>query len=156
GAPAARRHERLPAAGTLRHRCQAGARGPRAAARLRRRPPHGALDRGRLAAAARELPQEDRMTFQHPILLIFLLLVPALVVGWIWLERRREERAPAWSSPALLPNMLRGNPGRRRIVPAVFFLIGLVLLVTGFARPEATLSVPREGATVALAMDVSG
>jgi Ca-activated chloride channel homolog len=96
------------------------------------------------------------MTFQHPILLIFLLLVPAAVVGWIWLERRREKRASAWSSPALLPNMLRGNPGRRRLVPAVFFLLGLALLLAGFARPEATLSVPREGATVVLAMDVSG
>jgi Ca-activated chloride channel family protein len=96
------------------------------------------------------------MSFQHPVLLIALLIVPAAVVGWIWLERRRSERATAWSSPALLPNMLTSKPGRRRFVPLVLFLVGLTLLLAGFARPEATLTVPREGATVVLALDVSG
>jgi Ca-activated chloride channel homolog len=96
------------------------------------------------------------MSFQHPALLIALLIVPAAVVGWIWLERRRSERAAAWSSPALLPNMLTAKPGRRRFVPLALFLVGLTLLLAGFARPEATLTVPREGATVVLALDVSG
>jgi Ca-activated chloride channel homolog len=96
------------------------------------------------------------MSFQHPVLLIALLIVPAAVAGWIWLERRRGERAAVWSSPALLPNMLTSKPGRRRFVPLVLFLVGLTLLLAGFARPEATLTVPREGATVVLAMDVSG
>jgi Ca-activated chloride channel family protein len=96
------------------------------------------------------------MSFQHPVLLIALLIVPAAVVGWVWLERRRRERAVAWSSPALLPNMLTSKPGRRRFVPLVLFLVGLTLLLAGFARPEATLTVPREGATVVLALDASG
>jgi len=96
------------------------------------------------------------MSFQHPVLLIALLIVPAAVAGWIWLERRRGERAAAWSSPALLPNMLTSKPGRRRFVPLVLFLVGLTLLLAGFARPEATLTVPREGATVVLALDASG
>jgi len=96
------------------------------------------------------------MSFQHPVLLISLLIVPAAVVGWIWLERRRAERAAAWSSPSLLPNMLTAKPGRRRLVPLVLFLVGLTLLLAGFARPEATLTVPREGATVVLALDDSG
>jgi Ca-activated chloride channel family protein len=96
------------------------------------------------------------MSFQHPVLLIALLIVPAAVAGWIWLERRRGERAAAWSSPALLPNMLTSKPGRRRFVPLALFLVGLTLLLAGFARPEATLTVPREGATVVLALDASG
>src|SRR5262249_19980863 len=155
--PAApRRHERRAAALALRDRSEAGARRSGAPARLRGRAAHGALDRGRLAASARHLPEEGRMSFQHPVLLIALLIVPAAVVGWIWLERRRSERAAAWSSPALLPNMLTSRPGRRRFVPLVLFLVGLTLLLAGFARPEATLTVPREGATVVLALDVSG
>src|SRR5207248_2959438 len=56
----------------------------------------------------------------------------------------------------LLPNMVSGNPGRRRFVPLALFLVGLTLLLVGFARPEARITVPREGATVVLAMDVSG
>lgn len=96
------------------------------------------------------------MSFQHPVLLVALLVVPAAIAVLVWLERRRAERAATWSSPALLPNMVSGNPGRRRLVPLSLFLVGLTLLLAGFARPQATLSVPREGATVVLAIDVSG
>ena len=96
------------------------------------------------------------MSFEHPVLLIALLAVPVAVAAWFYLERRRGERAANWSTPALLPNMLSGDPRWRRFVPVTLFLIGLTLLLAGFARPEATLSEPREGATVVLAMDVSG
>ena len=96
------------------------------------------------------------MSFGHPILLVALVTVPAAVALWFRLERRRGERAAKWSAPALLPNMLPGDPAWRRIVPLTLFLIGLTLLLAGFARPEATLTVPREGATVVLAIDVSG
>jgi Ca-activated chloride channel homolog len=96
------------------------------------------------------------MSFGHPVLLVALLGVPLAVVGWLWLERRRAEQASAWSTPALLPNMVRNGPGRRRYVPLVLFLVGLTLLLAGFARPQATVSVPREGATVVLTLDVSG
>jgi Ca-activated chloride channel homolog len=96
------------------------------------------------------------VSFGHPILLLALLAVPGAVAGWVWLERRRADQAAAWSSPALLPNMVTGDPGRRRYVPLAFFLVGLTLLLVGFARPQATISVPREGATVVLTLDVSG
>jgi len=96
------------------------------------------------------------LSFGHPILLIGLIGVPLAIAGWLRLERRRHEQAAGWSSPELLPNMVPGAPGRRRYVPLVLFLIGLTLLLAGFARPQATVSVPREGATVVLALDVSG
>lgn len=96
------------------------------------------------------------MSFGHPILLVALLGVPLAISGWLLLERRRHTRAATWSNLELLPNMVPGAPGRRRYIPMAFFLIGLTLLLVGFARPQATLSVPREGATVVLALDVSG
>ncbi len=96
------------------------------------------------------------MSFGHPILLIALLGVPIAVFGWFRLEHRRQAQAAAWSRPELLPNMVRDGPGRRRYVPLVLFLVGLTLLLAGFARPQATMSVPREGATVVLTLDVSG
>jgi Ca-activated chloride channel family protein len=96
------------------------------------------------------------LSFQHPILLLVLLMVPVAVYGWFVLERRRAARAAAWSNPALVPNMVSGDPGRRRFVPLALFLVGLVVLLTGFARPQANVIEPREGATVVLALDVSG
>lgn len=95
------------------------------------------------------------MTFASPLLLLLLLLVPAVVAAWIWFDRRRERSASAWASPALLPNMASGSPSRRRYVPLALFLLGLTLLLVGFARPQATFDSTREGATVVLVMDVS-
>jgi Ca-activated chloride channel family protein len=96
------------------------------------------------------------VSFESPWLLLALLAVPLAVAGYVALERRRAERSQSWSSPALLPNMIEGRPGRRRYIPAAFFLIGLTFLLVGFARPQATIDVPREGATLVLVVDVSG
>src|SRR3954453_436792 len=96
------------------------------------------------------------MSFQHPVLLVGLILLPLAVAVWLWLERRRAAGAASWSSPALVPNMVAADPGRRRVIPFALFLVGLALLLVGFARPQATVNEPREGATVVLAIDVSG
>ena len=96
------------------------------------------------------------MSFAHPIFLVALVVVPVAIAGWLWLDRRRTRRAAVWSTPSLLPNMVPARPGRRRLIPLALFLVGLALLLVGVARPQATLSVAREGATVVLALDVSG
>ena len=127
---------------------------------LGRRPPRRALDRGRLAPAARRLPQAERgrpMSFASPWLLLSLLLVPLAIGGYVLLERQRARAGrSAGRRAALMPNMVPSRPGFRRYVPLVLFLIALVLLLAGFARPQATIDVPREGATVVLAIDISG
>ena len=94
--------------------------------------------------------------FQHPILLLVLLALLPAAGAWMLLERRRRAHAASWATPALIPNMVASDPGRRRFVPLALFGVGLVILLSGFARPEATLTEPREGATVVLALDVSG
>jgi Ca-activated chloride channel family protein len=95
-------------------------------------------------------------SFKSPWLLLFLLLVPAVVIGYIWLDRRRAEQAATWSSPSLLPNMVQGAPGFRRYVPPIIFAVALVLLLVGFARPQAKFSEAKDGATVVLMVDTSG
>jgi Ca-activated chloride channel family protein len=96
------------------------------------------------------------MSFASPWLLLTLLLVPLAIGGYVLLERHRAQEAERWSSSPLMPNMVPTRPGFRRYVPLVLFLIALVLLLAGFARPQATIDVPREGATVVLALDISG
>ena len=96
------------------------------------------------------------MSFFAPVLLVCLLAVPAAVAGYLWLDRRRDQRAAAWAAPALLPNMTqRPSPWRRRL-PVALLLAGVALLLVGFARPNATITVKRQEATVVLVLDVSG
>ena len=95
------------------------------------------------------------MSFSHPLALAGLVVVPLLVAGWLALERRRASQATAFSSPGLIPNLVGGRPGPRRIIPLALFLLAITMLVVGAARPHATLSVPRKEATIVLAIDVS-
>jgi Ca-activated chloride channel family protein len=92
----------------------------------------------------------------HPILLAFLLVVPAAVAAYLWLDGRRDARAAAWAPPSLLPNMASRPPVWRRHLPTALLLAGLSLLLVGFARPEASVTVKRQDATVVLVLDVSG
>lgn len=95
------------------------------------------------------------MTFARPLALIVLAAIPLLVALWIWLERRRHAGAARFASPALLPNLVDAFPGRRRRIPQALFLLALTALILGMARPHAHITVPRNEATVVLAIDVS-
>ena len=95
------------------------------------------------------------MSFQDPIALAALAVMPFIAFLWTRLDRRRRRAASAFTSLALLPNLVDRSPGRLRLVPAVLFLAALAALVVGFARPHADVRVPRHEATVVLAMDVS-
>jgi Ca-activated chloride channel family protein len=95
------------------------------------------------------------VSFSSPYALLGLLLVPLLVAGYILRERRRASDAARFASPALLPNVVDHSPGIRRHIPVAVLLLAFALLVVGFARPHASVKVPREEATVILALDVS-
>lgn len=95
------------------------------------------------------------MTFQSPLALLGLLLVPLLLVLYVARERRRGRFAARFSNPALLPNVIDRAPGRLRHVPLLILLAGLTAMLVGVARPHARVTVPEEEATVILAIDVS-
>jgi Ca-activated chloride channel homolog len=95
------------------------------------------------------------MSFARPLALLALAAVPVLVLGWLALERRRRAGAARFTRLALLPNLVDGPPGRRRVIPQALFLLALTALIVGMARPHAHITVPRHEATVVLAIDVS-
>ncbi len=95
------------------------------------------------------------MSFEWPLALLALLLVPLVIVLYVWRERRRAASASQFTNPALLPNLVPRTPGRRRYVPLALLLLALSTMLVGVARPHATVSVPREEATIVLAIDVS-
>ena len=96
------------------------------------------------------------MSFSSPLLLLFLLVVPVAVWGYLRLERLRERRSAAWAPLALQPNMVARPPSWRRYLPTALLLLGVAILLVGFARPKATFTTSSQEATLVLVLDVSG
>jgi Ca-activated chloride channel family protein len=96
------------------------------------------------------------MSFGVPLLLLFLLAVPVAVALLVLLERYRSRRATAWAPAALLPNMTTKPKQLHRHLPTALTLLGVALLLVGFARPKATYHVKAQEATLVLVLDVSG
>ena len=95
------------------------------------------------------------MTFTWPLALLALAAIPILVALYIDRDRRRVASQAEFGNPDLLPNMVDRKPGRLRYLPPLIMLVALVFLIVGVARPHATVNVPREEATIVLAMDTS-
>lgn len=96
------------------------------------------------------------MKFAAPALLWSLLSIPALVALYIAAQRRRMRYAVSFTNLQVLEGVQRPGQAWRRHVPATLFLLALVPLLLGLARPLGSVLVPREQATLVLSMDVSG
>ena len=95
------------------------------------------------------------MSFTWPLVLTALAALPILVGLYIDIDRRRVASQARFGNPDLLPNVVDRAPGRLRYLPPLVLLVALALMIVGVARPHATVTVPREEATIVLAMDVS-
>jgi Ca-activated chloride channel family protein len=95
------------------------------------------------------------VTFESPFVLIALVAVPLLGYAYVRRERQRARAAAAFSSPALLSNLIDARPRWRRHLPLAILLVALAAMIVGVARPHATVSVRKEDATVMIAIDTS-
>lgn len=95
------------------------------------------------------------MRFLWPELLWLLLLLPALVAGYLLLLARRRRAAVRFASLLLVRDAIGAGQRWRRHLPPALFLLGLACALLAVARPSATVTLPSEYMTVALAMDVS-
>ena len=84
-----------------------------------------------------------------------LLAVAALAVLYVVSQFRRKTFAVRFTNIELLDKVAPARPGWRRHVPAAAFLLGLAATVVGFARPTQDTQVPREQATIMMAIDTS-
>ncbi|MGD9989600.1 vWA domain-containing protein [Pseudonocardia sp.] len=94
------------------------------------------------------------LTFGRPWALLAFVVVPLVVVWYVRQLRARAARRAALAEQGLVATA-RPSAWRRRL-PAGLFLLALLLLVAGPARPEASIPQPRREGTVVLAFDVSG
>ena len=95
------------------------------------------------------------MNFLSPIWLLALIPVAALAVAYVVVQRRRRRYAVRFASLPMLDRVVPRRPGWRRHVPATLVLLALTCLGLAVARPELTLRVPYDRATVVVAIDVS-
>ena len=95
------------------------------------------------------------MSFGWPWALALLALIPAVLVAMWVLTRRRPPSGIAFPDLDILA-AAAPPPRKRRFIPLALATLGASALVVGLARPETTRVVPREQATIVLAIDVSG
>ncbi len=96
------------------------------------------------------------MTFLWPEMLWLLLVVPALVAGYFYLLRRKQQTALRYASLSMVKEAMGAGQRFRRHVPPLFFLLALIAMIVAIARPAAVITLPSQHQTIILAMDVSG
>ena len=95
------------------------------------------------------------MNFESPIWLLLLIVVAALAAAYVVEQIRRKRYVARFSNLSLLASIAPKRPGWRRHLTFALLLCALAVLSVGVARPTDAVRVPREKATVILAIDVS-
>jgi Ca-activated chloride channel homolog len=96
------------------------------------------------------------VSFGAPLALLGLALLPALAVLYARHQRSRTRAAQAFSSPQLAASVTPDRPGWRRHAPMAVVAAAITLLLVAAARPQTTVAVPVEHASILLMTDVSG
>lgn len=96
------------------------------------------------------------MSFASPLVLLALLALPALVALYVVDARGRARVGATFSNPALAAAVTPRRPGFRRHVPFAIGALAIAALVVAAARPQRTVAVPVERASIMLATDTSG
>jgi Ca-activated chloride channel family protein len=95
------------------------------------------------------------MTFLSPERLWLLAGAVALAALYVLAQARRRQYTMRFTNLALLDQVAPKRPGWRRHVPAALFLLAMSTLMVGFAQPARDVRIPRERATIMLALDTS-
>src|SRR5690606_7588818 len=143
--------------GLRARRIRTGRRG-RTRSADRRRPRGGdpALRRHAQEPGQAQPGGDGGMTFLWPQMLWLLLLLPALVAFYLWVQRRRKKMALRYANLPLVKFAVGKGMGWRRHLPPLLMLAAVAVLVVAVARPAAVITLPSSRATVVLAIDVSG
>lgn len=96
------------------------------------------------------------MSFGTPLALLALAAVPVLVLVYLSRQRRQSRLIAAFAAPVLAPSHSPRRPGKRRHVPFLFYALALTALLLAVAKPQRSVAVPVERASIMMLTDVSG
>ena len=95
------------------------------------------------------------MSFQAPLLLALLGLVPLAAAAYVLAQKRRRKFAVRYTNVDVLAAVAAGRSWTRHL-PALLALLALAALLVALARPQHTVAAERREATVILLTDTSG
>ncbi len=93
--------------------------------------------------------------FASPARLFILIAIPFLVAVYVLANRRKNKRGMRFTNTSMLEVIVPKQSQWRRHLSVALALLSLGTLTMAFARPEATIQVARERATVVLVIDAS-
>jgi len=96
------------------------------------------------------------VSFLWPEALWLLLLLPLLVLVYLWLLRRKSKSAVRYANLGMIKEAMGVGSKFRRHVPPALFLLAIAALIAGMARPVATVTLPTQKQTIVMALDASG
>jgi Ca-activated chloride channel family protein len=96
-----------------------------------------------------------QLAFMDPGRLLILIAIPLLVAAYIFASRRKNRRGMRFTNTSMLDVVVPKQSQWRRHLAVALSLLSLITLTAAFARPNATVEVPRERATVVLVIDAS-
>jgi len=89
-------------------------------------------------------------------MLYSLILIPLFIALYLFLQRRRKQIAANYQTLSNASEISKRDPGIRRHIPPILFMLSLAILGVAVARPQTEVSLPHIEGTVILAFDVSG
>ena len=96
------------------------------------------------------------MSFAQPVFLVGLALVPLALAVYVRHEHIRRLAVDAFAAPAVRASVAPSTPGWRRHVPLAIYTLALTVLLIALAKPQTTVAVPVERASIMLTTDFSG
>jgi Ca-activated chloride channel homolog len=95
------------------------------------------------------------VSFEAPLALLCLFAVPLAVLVHLSAQRRRRRYPVRFPALATLAAVVPSGPQWSKHVPFALFSVALAALAISLARPQKTIQVPVERASVVLVTDVS-
>ncbi|HMN47650.1 MAG TPA: VWA domain-containing protein [Ignavibacteriaceae bacterium] len=98
------------------------------------------------------------ISFAYSWVLYFLLVIPLLIVWYIW-QGRKKQAAIKYSSLKIFAKIPATFKERLRHLPFALRMIALIFLIVALARPQnfsAGQNVNAEGIDIAMVLDISG
>jgi Ca-activated chloride channel homolog len=96
------------------------------------------------------------MTFAAPLHLVALVAIPAMAAVFALARRRRRRFAVRFPATAVFARVAGNQPRWRRVVPPALLAAAAAACAVALAKPQSTVAVPVEKASVVLVTDESG